>query len=49
MLTSTSAAGHISQIVWATEHHDVEFAKDGRHHLRDMQASHNDPAALLRQ
>lgn len=36
MLESTSAAGHITQIVWATEHHDEAFAEAGRRNLKTM-------------
>lgn len=35
-LMATSAAGHITQIVWATEHRDAPFAEAGRSYLRRM-------------
>lgn len=36
MLMATSAAGHITQIVWAAKHGDRDFAEAGRRHLRAM-------------
>ena len=38
MLMATSAAGHVTQIVWATRHGDVDFAEAGRRHLQKMRA-----------
>ena len=35
-LRARSAAGHLTQIVWATEHGDLPFAEDGRRNLRRM-------------
>ena len=39
MLMATSAAGHITQIVWATRHGDADFAEAGRQHLQKMRAA----------
>jgi hypothetical protein len=38
-LRARSAAGHLVQIVWATEHGDAAFAAAGRSNLRRMRAS----------
>lgn len=38
-LMALSAAGHITQIVWATEHGDEAFAHDGRVNLNSMMAA----------
>jgi Ser/Thr protein kinase RdoA (MazF antagonist) len=35
-LRARSAAGHLIQIAWATEHGDLPFADDGRRNLRRM-------------
>lgn len=39
MLMATSAATHITQIVWATKHGDADFAEAGRRHLRALRSS----------
>lgn len=39
VLRATSAAGHITQIVWGTEHGDRDFAEAGWRSLRSMRAA----------
>jgi Ser/Thr protein kinase RdoA (MazF antagonist) len=35
-LWSSTAVGHIIQIVWATRHGDAGYAEEGREHLSEM-------------